>query len=264
MNKLQNWLNADLLPPETSTEVRHGFFAEFYADGQLQHFAHYFEGKCDHSWCLNLEHSKEVGTAVLNNGSGGTADYETFRDGKADMNNLWSDNEPPKAIDYESWVVSWIRQIVQNQVQARQLDERADHIPRMALASSKTHRSASHAMRGHFVCPRCGDSTFQRMYALSLNREDLEELQIQLCKCMVCLFHGIAFYKESRTDNGPRVQIEGFPVGSSYWKSIASWIESCPQRNDRKCDCYSHEWLAQQGRFPELSQHAEWFELSRD
>jgi hypothetical protein len=111
-----------------------------------------------------------------------------------------------------------------------------------------------------FKCPHCSKSTFQCMWSMQLApAADLDEEQIQLCRCEGCGFHGIAWCEKSRDGSVYR----GFAVSGMYWKSCADWFKRCSQQDNNKCDCYSHQWLKQQGRFSELSQHAQWFDLER-
>lgn len=131
----------------------------------------------------------------------------------------------------------------------------------VAETSEKTEKPAL----AQFLCPHCSNASFQLMWKLELPpSDDWDSEQAQLYKCGGCGFHGIGWYEESRRGSGDAVsQHRGFTVGSLYWKSLAHWFTGCPEPDNKQCSCYSHKWLKQQGRFPELSEHAAWFELKR-
>lgn len=274
-NMLLHWLNADLLPCETSPVDRHGFFAEYFADGQLKHFSHYYQGSHSHSWCLDLEHAVESGIASFGLYSPDSPDYESFRNGMASMHNAWSDAEPPELIDYERWVVKWIRKIVSDQIQARARDQADEE--RHAKWSWTQSRVTAGTGRGRTasattstkslplasaVCPRCHDTNFCLFHALQLERDYYcLEHQIQLWMCGQCQLHGLAWLTVSTDGVETKSQHDGFAVSGNYWKSIVEWILACPKPNDQKCQCHSHTWLKIQGRFPELSSHADLFSI---
>jgi hypothetical protein len=100
---------------------RQGLVATCYDDGQLAFLGLYLRGSSDHSWVLTLEQGTEKGTALLVQGSCGTADREYYKDGTWELFDAWSDGSKPKAEKYQVWVSRWIERIVDN---ARRIDER--------------------------------------------------------------------------------------------------------------------------------------------
>lgn len=128
---MHEWLNASLLPPDTwigtsaLAELRQGPCAELYADGQLKHFASYVDGSCAHGWAMELKHGQERGKVVIQEGSGGTADYERYSAGKAELFDAWSDNAPARTLPYREWVLGWIARITQECARRVEQAERA-------------------------------------------------------------------------------------------------------------------------------------------
>ncbi len=110
MNVDLNWINRSLLPKETRSDHKDGYYAEFYGNGQLRHFGFYRGGEPD-NWTLNLEEGKEEGEARLEAGSGGTPDYELYRNGTYEAFNAWSDNSPARPKLFKVWVEEWILRI---------------------------------------------------------------------------------------------------------------------------------------------------------
>ncbi|MBY0547068.1 MAG: hypothetical protein K2W95_07230 [Candidatus Obscuribacterales bacterium] len=281
-NPLLHWLNDSILPPETERTRGQGFFAEFYPDGQLKLFTHCFNGSSDHSWRLELKHAAESGVAHA--GSKMYSAFESYDNGYSSHCDGWND-DPPAAADFQVWVHSWINKIVQQQLAARQRDV-ADEA-RMASwkeVSKKTNTGQSARLKvklgqtpprpktatqlptpaaAKFLCPRCATATLQRFYSLELDPNDWDEEQIQLYRCDACTMHGIAWYQESRRGSGESWHHRGFQVSKNYWQSIADWIQDCRNNSNARCKCASHLWLKKQGNFPELSKHAQWFDIRR-
>ncbi len=107
-NPLTKWLNKTLVPGGTSFSKREGLFADFYEDGQLKHLGIYQNGTCEDYYALNLKHGVEEGKAELVNGSGGTSDYNIYKNGTAEQFDAWSDNSRARAIGFRDWVTTWV------------------------------------------------------------------------------------------------------------------------------------------------------------
>lgn len=101
-----------LILPHGSKPPNEGLVATCYPDGQLAFLGNYLQGSCDHSWVLNLEHGVEEGQAILVQGSGGSADWETYSKGASERFDAWSDNSCPKSESYQVWVSDWVETIV--------------------------------------------------------------------------------------------------------------------------------------------------------
>lgn len=101
------------IPVKYSTTDKKGYYAEFYANGQLKHFSFYENGNCDNSWALYLEKGNDEGKIRLENGYGGTADFELYGDGSYERFDAWSDSSPSREMPYEDWVNKWIKTIAQ-------------------------------------------------------------------------------------------------------------------------------------------------------
>ena len=89
------------------SERKDGFMALFYKDGSLKRFG-YYENKNPLGWILHLDEGLESGKAEFPHGSGGSADWQVYKDGKFDYLNAWSDNEKSTPCKWNSWVRGWI------------------------------------------------------------------------------------------------------------------------------------------------------------
>jgi len=276
MKSLAQWLNKSLLPHGTSTTQKAGYYAVFFSDGQLQHFGCYQNGLCDYGWHLELEHGAESGRAQLNSGSGGTPDCEIYIRGQYSPVGAWSTNDRPVPLSYQEWVVGWIKKIVdaekQNK-QSRQTVPTSSSSPVAGVATGpwpptkegakipKAKTSVLDSVAGAFPCPNCTGKTMQIIHRLQLKLADWDESQIQLLKCPGCAYHAMAWYERSGEGGNETVQHKGFRISSTYWRSMLQRIGSCPSPTNPDCSCYSHIWLAQQGKFNEISEHQDWFNL---
>ncbi|MBM4391390.1 MAG: hypothetical protein FJ090_09740 [Deltaproteobacteria bacterium] len=108
---MREWLNSTVLPEGAQWACKEGLYAELHDDGQLLHLGYYEDGACDDCWALYLEHGVEKGKARLRNGSGGSADYEIYSKGSAELFDAWSDNSPVRPMSYEKWVRDWVARI---------------------------------------------------------------------------------------------------------------------------------------------------------
>jgi hypothetical protein len=102
------WLNVSLIPQQMREEPE--LVLTVADDGQLLSLG-FFEHGQPFGWQLMLEHGRAQGRVEIAQGSGGTPDYEVYRNGKAERFDAWSDNERGTPVDYRTWVVYWIRQI---------------------------------------------------------------------------------------------------------------------------------------------------------
>lgn len=107
--------------------VRDGLVASFYPSGQVASFACYGGGTAAFAWALHLDEGVESGRAVLEHGSGGTADCEVYADGHYERFDAWSDASRPRPLAYAAWVRRWIAEIVDT---ARRRVERAKQLAR--------------------------------------------------------------------------------------------------------------------------------------
>lgn len=127
-----SWLNRALLDEivgpardvAIAADARDGLVARYYPSGQLATLACYSGGSADAAWALDLDEGVESGRAVLEEGSGGSADLEVYREGRYERFDAWSDNTRPQPSSYEAWVRRWIAAIVDT---ARRQAERSRH-----------------------------------------------------------------------------------------------------------------------------------------
>lgn len=98
-----SWLPEGWIPPEEGD----GWVAEFFPDGQLRRYGFVKAGHCLRE--LVLEEGEPAGRQIDHDGSGGTSDWVTHRDGMSENFNAWSDNERPFPESWEKWVRRSIR-----------------------------------------------------------------------------------------------------------------------------------------------------------
>jgi len=104
-------VDAGWLPRPLPTTCNNGLAARFHPDGTLAHLGRFRAGSCADAWTLERVAGQARGRATLAHGSGGTADWEVYRDGHADRFDAWSDNTRPHAVPFEVWVRGWIAEI---------------------------------------------------------------------------------------------------------------------------------------------------------
>lgn len=121
---LASWLNRARLDALVD-DARDGLVATYHPSGQLASLACHPDGA--RAWALHLEDGVEAGRAVLEQGSGDTADWEVYRDGCHERFDAWSDNSRPRPCAYETWVQRWITEIADT---ARRRAERARRLAR--------------------------------------------------------------------------------------------------------------------------------------
>lgn len=102
-----------------SSSRHDGLVAEFWPDGHLRRLACYHNGNCRDAWELRLDEHEESGRAVLENGSGGTADWVEYRNGKSETFDAWSDNSPAQTVDFVRWVRDWIERVARSATRQR-------------------------------------------------------------------------------------------------------------------------------------------------
>lgn len=85
-----------------------GVYAEWYPDGHLRRIGRVEDG--EPVFTLELD-GYGNGRGVLHFGSGGTADWEVYKDGKWERFDAWSDNTRPRPFPYTQFVREWIRRI---------------------------------------------------------------------------------------------------------------------------------------------------------
>lgn len=107
-----NWerVDASWLPAGDGGRGGGTLEATYHADGQLARLAAMRGGECIAE--LVLEHGLPRGVERWPQGSGGTADWTTYRDGFAEQFDAWSDNARPVAIGWRAWCERAIRRIV--------------------------------------------------------------------------------------------------------------------------------------------------------
>ncbi len=101
-------IDASYLRTEHPPRADDGVAAEWHADGHLKRLVRKRGGEVIRS--LDLD-GLGNGKATEFQGSGGTADWEVYADGKRECFDAWSDNSRPRPYDYETWVRGWIAAI---------------------------------------------------------------------------------------------------------------------------------------------------------
>lgn len=84
-----------------------GLVALTSAEGLLLRFGRRSDGK-DAGWQLVLVEGAQAGSAVLQQGSGGTPDHERYVDGEWERFDAWSDNSRPTAVPWLPWLAGWV------------------------------------------------------------------------------------------------------------------------------------------------------------
>ena len=92
------------MPPEHGITQEHGIEAAFYADGALRWVRNHRGGDCRARWALYLAWGENEGVARLGVDSGGTPDWEEYREGFAERFDAWSDGSPARLRDWRAWV----------------------------------------------------------------------------------------------------------------------------------------------------------------
>jgi hypothetical protein len=95
---------AELPPNET------GLFAVTHADGALARFVRLGDGAIV-GWQLQLDPGVASGRAVLEAGSGGSADFEVYRNGTYERFDAWSDNSSARRKPWGQWLNEWVAAI---------------------------------------------------------------------------------------------------------------------------------------------------------
>jgi hypothetical protein len=108
---LASWLNKNILPESAILDGKTGLCYQTFPDGQLASFGDFDNDGTPLGYQLTIEHNIETARAEIAEGSGGTPDYEVYRDGKSVRYDLWSDNEPPGRLPFSEWIKDWIAKI---------------------------------------------------------------------------------------------------------------------------------------------------------
>ena len=77
----------------------------YHSNGSIKEIARK-KSPSDH-WKIVFNENSHEAQAVLENGSGGSADWETYSNGKAERYDAWSDNSKAKKIDFQLWSKQW-------------------------------------------------------------------------------------------------------------------------------------------------------------
>jgi hypothetical protein len=99
-----------------------------------------------------------------------------------------------------------------------------------------------------FLCPECSSS--QRSLEIKARIElppdsRSDEITLQVVACSRCHFAGIAVYEESRRgalDDESFTHI-GYRVSAKDLKKIRGMIQQCPQPDNWRCRCPTHQKL---------------------
>lgn len=102
-------MDASLLQPGFSTEVRDGFYARFDWDGTLQHFGCYLQGR-PVGPMLTLEAAKRTAHVEKSLGCF-PPDGPSLRDFEDDDEFSTPDEERSEEEEFQEWVSDWIQEI---------------------------------------------------------------------------------------------------------------------------------------------------------
>jgi hypothetical protein len=117
-----------------------------------------------------------------------------------------------------------------------------------------------------FLCPACCTTgSLQITKRLELPPDSRsDEITLQLVRCQLCDFVGIAIYEESRrgTLGDESVDHRGYYVPTASLQRLKKLLRECPEPGNRRCACAAHRRLGgrdQSGRWAGLAG----FELNR-
>ena len=102
-----------------------------------------------------------------------------------------------------------------------------------------------------FYCPLCESGSLKILKAIDLKPDSRsDEIVLQVVGCSQCGFKGLASYEESRRGalDSESWDHTGYQVDPADLKTIANWIDSCPDRRDVHCQCQAHQTLRQRNR----------------
>ena len=95
-----------------------------------------------------------------------------------------------------------------------------------------------------FVCPECRGASLEigpRMQLPSDSRSD--DISVQVVQCARCDFRAVAIYEESRRGASDLWQHFGYHLAADDINALVAMIERCPNPQDRRCRCPSHQAL---------------------
>jgi len=78
-----------------------------------------------------------------------------------------------------------------------------------------------------------------------------DEITLQVIRCGVCNFEGIAVYEESRRGalDSETIDHYGYTLDGQELNSLKALIKRCPEPANQRCVCDSHQNLKERNRF---------------
>jgi hypothetical protein len=103
-----------------------------------------------------------------------------------------------------------------------------------------------------FQCPECNNKTLKIVDRIEMPPDARsDEITLQVIRCGVCNFEGIAVYEESRRGalESETIDHYGYTLDGQELKSIKALIKRCPEPANYRCACDSHQKLIERDGF---------------
>ena len=97
-----------------------------------------------------------------------------------------------------------------------------------------------------FLCPQCKLPQLNITAKIELSPDSRsDEIMLQIIKCYLCGFSGIAVYEESRRGSmdSESFTYYGYRVSPADLRALRELIKNCPDPKNRRCECFAHHTL---------------------